>query len=152
MSTEYLFLRPYIRGWAFIALAMVLGYFIAERYLSYAIPMYQSTAKLKLADLNEGVPNSKLYKDFDVFANTQKIQSEIELIKSEAILKRVLPKVQQSTLIYRVGKIKKTELFTDAPISVMKIKLDKSHYNKPFQLSILENKSFTLQSPDGRHL
>ena len=69
MSTEYLFLRPYIRGWAFIALAMVLGYFIAERYLSYAIPMYQSTAKLKLADLNEGVPNSKLYKDFDVFAN-----------------------------------------------------------------------------------
>jgi len=152
MSTEYLFLRPYIRGWAFIALAMVLGYFIAERYLSYAIPMYQSTAKLKLADLNEGVPNSKLYKDFDVFANTQKIQSEIELIKSEAILKRVLPKVQQSTLIYRVGKIKKTELFTDAPIAVMKIKLDKSHYNKPFQLSILENKTFTLQSPDGRHL
>ncbi|MBK8807285.1 MAG: hypothetical protein IPO21_11825 [Bacteroidales bacterium] len=152
MKSDYLFLRPYISGWAFIALAMVLGYFIAERYLSYAIPMYQSTAKLKLADLNEGVPNSKLYKDFDVFANTQKIQSEIELIKSEAILKRVLPKVPQSTLIYRVGKIKKTELFSDSPISVMKINLDKSDYNKPFQLSILENKSFTLQSPDGRHL
>ena len=61
MSSEYQFLRPYLRGWFFILTAMVISYFIAEKYLSYNTPIYQSTAKLRLADLNEGVPNSKLF-------------------------------------------------------------------------------------------
>ncbi|MBK7468177.1 MAG: hypothetical protein IPJ43_15965 [Saprospiraceae bacterium] len=149
MSSEYQFLRPYLRGWFFILTAMVISYFIAEKYLSYNTPIYQSTAKLRLADLNEGVPNSKLFKDLDVFANTQKIQSEIELIKSEAILKRVLPKIAFSMTISRIGKIKNTELFSDSPLSIEKLSLEEHHYNKSFILSVEANKTFTLLSPEG---
>ena len=149
MSSEYQFLRPYLRGWFFILTAMVISYFIAEKYLSYNTPIYQSTAKLRLADLNEGVPNSKLFKDLDVFANTQKIQSEIELIKSEAILKRVLPKIAFSMTISRIGKIKNTELFSDSPLSIEKLSLEEHHYNKSFILSVEADKTFTLYSPEG---
>jgi uncharacterized protein involved in exopolysaccharide biosynthesis len=148
MKSEYQFLRPYIRGWFFILAAMVISYFIAEKCLSYSTPIYQSTAKLKLANLNEGVPNSKLFKDLDVFANTQKIQSEIELIKSEAIMKKVLPKIAFSMTISRIGKFKNTELFTDSPISIEKISISDQHYNKPFILTVEANKTFTLISPD----
>lgn len=71
MTDTLNFLRPYLRGWPIIIGAMLLAFLVASKYLNYVTPMYESTAKLRLADMNEGVPNSNLFKDLDVFATTQ---------------------------------------------------------------------------------
>ena len=118
MENQFNFIKPYLRGWIIIVMAMTGAYLLASKYLSYVTPMYESTTKLRLADLNEGVPNSNLFKDLDVFANTQKINAEIELIKSYTIIKKALTKVPFETTISRHGKLKSTELFSDAPLKI----------------------------------
>lgn len=150
MNSQFQFLRPYLRGWIIIAGAMVLAYLMATKYLSYVTPMYESTAKLRLADLNEGVPNSNLFKDFDVFANTQKIQSEIELIQSNNIIKKAIKKLPFSHVIQRAGKFKSTELLHDAPFVIENISLSASHYNKVFLLTIHPDSSVDWVSPEGK--
>lgn len=149
MNNQFNFLKPYLRGWMIIVAAMVGAYMLASKYLSYVTPMYESTAKLRLADLNEGVPNSNLYKDLDVFANTQKINAEIELIKSHAIIKKALMKVPFSTIISRQGKLKTTELFNDAPLQIHKIYVEDHFLNKPFQLMVKDTATATLIDPNG---
>lgn len=149
MSHQSSFIKPYVRGWVIIAAAMIGAYLLACKYLSYVTPMYESTAKLRLADLHDGVPNSNLFKDFDVFASTQKIQAEIELIKSHAILKRALQKVPFETSVLRQGNLKSTELFSDAPIHIARLRIEPGYLDKPFQVLVKDSASFTVTAPDG---
>lgn len=149
MNNQFNFIRPFLRGWIIIVAAMVLSYVFASKYLSYVTPMYESTAKLRLADHNEGVPNSNLFKDFDVFANSQKIQAEIELIKSQSTIKKALAHLNFESTIVRQGNLKSTELFTDSPIEVTKIHLSEKVLDKPFLIQIKDTATYSLQDPEG---
>lgn len=143
------FLKPYIRGWLIIAGAMVIAYVVAAKYLSYVTPMYESTSKLRLADLNEGVPNSNLFKDLDIFVTTQKINAEIELLKSHVILGKALDKVGFDVSVFREGNIKKTELFHDSPILIRPIHWEERQKDKEFRLWVLDSKSYSIFTPSG---
>lgn len=111
--------------------------------------MYESTAKLRLADMNEGVPNSNLFKNLDVFATTQKINAEIELLKSHTLLAKALSKVPFEVQIFRSGSVRKTELFHDSPILITPIDWPENLKDITFNLKINENLSFTVTSSPG---
>lgn len=149
MTSIYNFLRPYLRGWPIIIIAMLLGYLAAKKYLNYVTPMYESTAKLRLADISQGIPNSNLYKDFDVFATTQKINAEIEIIKSYALVSKALEIVDFETEIYRIGSILKTELYNDSPILVHNIQWEEDLKDKDIQLEIQNKFNLKISFPNG---
>lgn len=132
-----------------IILAMVAGLMIAKKYLRYVVPMYESTAKLKLADSNEGIPSSNLFKDLDVFATSNKIRAEIEVLKSTALLQNVLDSLDFDCEIYRVGSVRKTEVYDDSPIHIDYVLTADEAYDKPFQLSIQADSTYTITFPDG---
>ncbi|GAA0891221.1 hypothetical protein GCM10009122_09000 [Fulvivirga kasyanovii] len=127
---------------------MVSGYLIASKYLNYVTPMYESTTKLRLADLNEGISNSNLFKDFDVFASTNKIAAEIEVLKSQVLLEKTVSKLDFSIETYRVGKIRSVELYHQAPFLVHVSDLPESCLDKSFDLNITDKKHYTLTTPD----
>ena len=149
MNDSLSFIKPYLRGWPIILAAMVIAYLAASKYLNYVTPMYESTAKLRMADLNEGVPNSNLFKDLDVFANTQKINAEIELLKSDALISKALAKVPFDVQIFRSGSIRKTELFNDSPVLIKPLIWPEELKDKTFQFEIQENLKFVIIADDG---
>lgn len=112
--------------------------------------MYESTAKLRLADLNEGVPNSNLFKDLDVFASAQKINAEIELLKSEAIVSKALKMVHFDVQLFRIGKIQNTEIYNNSPILIDHINWEEHLKDKIFQLKIQKNQSFQIINNKGK--
>ena len=128
---------------------MVISVLGAKKYLNYVTPMYESTAKLKLADTQEGVPSANLFKDFDVFASPNKISTEIEVLKSTSLLEKTLEKLPFSTEIYRKGKVRSVELFNDSPITVEATFIDNTSYDKKFQISVISQNHFTLLTPDS---
>jgi uncharacterized protein involved in exopolysaccharide biosynthesis len=136
-------LRPFFRGLPLIILAVVVSVLAAKKYLSYTTPKYESTAKIKLADLTQGVPNNNLFKDFDVFASSNKIAAEIELIKSQALLSKVVTKLGSSLEVYRVGKVRKQELYLDIPFLVYCNSVE-SVKDIEFSLFIREDSTYTL--------
>lgn len=149
MSESLHFAKPYLRGWPIIIGAMVLAFLIANKYLNYVTPMYESTAKLRLADLNEGVPNSNLFKDLDVFATTQKINAEIELLKSHALISKALDKVPFEVQIFRSGSIRKTELFEESPVLITPLDWSEKLKDLDFQLKVNGSHEFTVSDPQG---
>ena len=118
MEENLRFIKPFIRGFFLIILSMVLGVLIAKKYLSYVVPMYESTTKLKLADVREGLQNSNLFKDFDVFASSNKIAAEIEVLKSSVLISKALDSLDFDVEIYRKGKLKSVELFDNSPFEI----------------------------------
>ena len=115
---------------------MLVAFLVAKKYLLYVVPVYESTTKLRLADLSEGVPNSNLFKDLDVFATSQKLNAEIEVLKSDLIIEKTLNKLDFNTVVSRVGEIKTQELYHDSPILVKVIKIEKQEHNKPVLFEI----------------
>jgi len=150
MKNAINYLKPYLRGWPIIIGAMVLAYAFADKYLNYVTPMYESTAKLRLADINEGVPNSNLFKDFDVFASSQKINAEIELLKSHTIIKKALSKIPFEVQIFRTGSVRKTELFYDSPILITLLQWPENLKDKTFNLKIGNNQQYIISSDHGK--
>lgn len=149
MKDSLNFLKPYLRGWIIIVAATVLAFLAASKYLNYVTPMYESTAKLRLADLNEGVPNSNLFKDLDVFATTQKINAEIELLKSHTLLSKALAKVPFEIQIFRSGNIRQTELFEDSPLIIKPLEWKESMKDIPLQLKIAPDHRLEVISTRG---
>jgi uncharacterized protein involved in exopolysaccharide biosynthesis len=152
MEESYRLLKPYIRGLPIIVFAMIVGYLVASQYLKYVNPMYESVTRLRLADLNEGVPNSNLFKDLDVFATSNKIAAEIELIKSELMIDKALDRLDFDVEIHRVGKLRTTELYHDSPFLIQILHIPDSYLNKEFDLFLKYDFTYELVVPGGERL
>lgn len=143
-------LGPFVRGLPLTAAIMTLALFLAGRYLRYATPMYDSMAKIKLADANEGAPSANLYKDFDVFANSNKILAEVELLKSNVLLTRALSGLDLAVTIYRVGKLRKTDLYGQSPIHITAALTAPKFYSQPFKLIVRRDSLTAITLPGGK--
>ena len=147
MNENYRLLKPFLRGLPIIILVMVIAVMVAKKYLSYVTPKYEATAKLKLADVHEGVPGSNLFRDFDVFASANKIAGEIELMKSGVLLNKVLDSLDFDLEIFRVGKLRSVELYHESPL-IIKVSLhDPKAYDKKYKLRVSSKTDFTLTIP-----
>jgi uncharacterized protein involved in exopolysaccharide biosynthesis len=135
---------PAIKGAPFILALMTVLIFIASKIVFYATPMFESTGRMKLEDINMGISNTNLFKDFDVFTQPNKIMAEVEVIKSTELLRYVVTKLPFDVSYYRIGKIRTTELFNETPFHVKYSIVDRSHYGRTFNISIENQRSFTL--------
>lgn len=124
----------------------------AKKYLSYVTPMYESTAKIKLADIGQGIPNGNLFKDFDVFASSNKIAAEIEVLKSAKLIAKALDSLDFHTEIYRVGSIHAVELYHNSPVTIRVLHPDGPVYDKRFKLILKSDTDYDIQNAEGRVL
>ncbi len=145
-------LRPFYRGLPLVAIIMMSCILLAKRYLRYTTPMYESSAKIKLADNHEGVANSNLFKDFDVFATTNKIAAEVELIKSKVLVQKAINKLNIGTMIYRVGDLHKTELYLQSPIIIKTRFNDEKWMDKTYALTISKDSLVSIVLPNGENV
>ncbi|MFY8034306.1 MAG: GumC family protein [Flexibacteraceae bacterium] len=143
-------LGPLLRGSWFIAICISVAVFAAARYAQYATPVYESTARLKLADKSEGVPHQNLYKDFDLFVTSNKIAAEVELIKSSYLIDKALDSLEFDYSVFREGQLSSRELYTESPFLVRYSFSDSSILNRDikivFKASGAYKLSYTLNS------
>jgi uncharacterized protein involved in exopolysaccharide biosynthesis len=149
MEENFRLLKPYLRGFPLILFAMILAVAAAKKYLGYVTPMYESTVKLKLADVSEGVPSSNLFKDLDVFASSNKIAAEIEVIKSSVMINKVLDSLDFDLEIFRQGNVRKVELYHESPFIIKSNFNDDEVLDKAFILKVISEKEFVLTLPNG---
>jgi uncharacterized protein involved in exopolysaccharide biosynthesis len=150
MEENFRILKPYFRGFPLIIMAMVIAVIIAKKYLGYVTPMYESTVKLKLADISEGIPSSNLFKDLDVFASSSKIAGEIEVIKSSVMINKVLDSLDFDLEVYRVGKVRKVELYHESPFIIKGNFNNPKSFDKRFLLNVNSKTTYTLTLPDNQ--
>jgi uncharacterized protein involved in exopolysaccharide biosynthesis len=128
---------------------MVIGVIVAKKYLNYVVPLYESTAKIKLADVREGLQNSNLFKDFDVFASSNKIAAEIEVLKSSVLINKALDSLGFDIEMYRKGKLMSVELFDNSPFKIHQNLTSPQAYDKRYGLNIKSIEEFELTIPSS---
>ncbi|TVT43567.1 hypothetical protein FNT36_05635 [Hymenobacter setariae] len=142
-------LRPLWTGLPIVAVCTGLGLTAAWQYLRYATPMYESTAKIKLADVNEGVLNTTLLKNLDAFSGDNRTSAEVELVRSPLLLGRALDHLNFDLSTYRVGKVRTTELYRASPFTA-DVKLTNPKWTEePFDLRIDVAGGVQLMAPSG---
>lgn len=149
MEENFRILKPFFRGLPIVALVMVISVMAAKKYLGYVTPMYESTAKIKLADIGEGIPNSNLFKNLDVFASANKITAEIEVLKSSDLIGKTLNKLDFNTEIYRVGAVQSVELYNNSPLTILLTKPAASLYDNRFKLTVVTASAFEIKNEKG---
>lgn len=149
MNENLRILKPFFRGLPIIILTVVVSILAAKKYLNYVTPMYESTAKLKLADVQEGIPSANLFKDFDVFASANKIATEIEVLKSTLLIERALDELPFDREIYRKGSVRSVELFGNSPFLVEGTFSSDNALDKKYGLNVISNKEFLFFYPDS---
>lgn len=143
-------LLPAVKGLPWIIASVVVALLFASRILYYATPRYESTALLRLDDKNDGVSDKNLFKDFDVFTANNKIATEEQLIRSQVLITKALKLVDFNTSLYRVGDIRKTELYKNSPLSISCIVKDSSIIDQRIGLTVTGKKRFELHYSSGK--
>jgi uncharacterized protein involved in exopolysaccharide biosynthesis len=150
MNENIRLLKPLFRGLPIIVLVVLLSVLFAKKYLNYVTPMYESTSKLRLADVHEGVPGANLFKDLDVFASANKIATEIEVLKSDNLIEATLTQLPFGKEIYRKGDMRSSELFNDSPLHIEgTFETDKA-YDKRYGLKVTSNSHYVLMEPEEK--
>lgn len=150
MNENIRLLKPLFRGMPIIILSVVLSIMAAKKYLNYVTPMYESTARLKLADIQEGLSNSNLFKDMDALLSSSKIAAEIEVLKSSALIEKTISKLPFNKEIYRKGGMLSTELFENSPILIDGSFEDSKALDKRYGLQLLSKKEFLFFYPESK--
>ena len=149
MNERTRMIKPLLKGLPIIILVMFLAVMVAKKYLNYVTPMYESTAKLKIADVDEGVTGANLYKDLDVFASSYKIATEIEVLKSDLLIEKTLKKLSFNLEIYRKGDMQTVELFNNSPIVIEGTFQSEKALDKRYLLTITSEKEFLFFYPNS---
>ncbi|MBL3656780.1 GumC family protein [Fulvivirga sediminis] len=152
LTKNFRLLRPLLRGLPIIAVCFLGAVNIASRYLKYATPKYESAAKIRLADNNEGPTSTMLYKDFDIFTNKNKIGAEIEVIQSSRIINRALDSLKFDIQTFRIGKMSTSELYDECPFIVNYDSLRDEWREKMIGLNIISNDSIKLSLGPGKDI
>lgn len=149
MNENIRLFRPLFKGLPIIVTVMLMCFLLAKKYLEYVTPMYESTAKLKLADNLEGVPSANTVKNLDAFTSTNKIATEIEVLKSSNLLEKTLKELPFELEIYRKGKFKSVELFNNSPISIFRYLESNNIEDKRYTVNVLSKEEYLISDSDG---
>ena len=149
MNKNLRMLRPLWTGLPVILLSTGLSLVAAWQYLHYTTPLYESTAKIKLADVNEGAINTTLIKNLDAFSGDNRTSAEMELVHSPLLVGRTLNRLRFDLSTYRVGKLRMAEMYDASPFLATVTLREPKWAERPFDLRIDEAGGLKLTAPSG---
>ncbi len=135
---------PLVKGLPIILVTLSLAVFIALRTINYSVPLYEATAKIKLDDQQFGVSHNNLFKDFDMFSSVNKIDAEVEVLKSQLLLGKALHSMGDDVVYYRHGSIKTSEMYNASPFKVTYVVRDSACYQTTFFLNVKDTNHVEL--------
>lgn len=115
----------------------------AFMYVRYTKPVYESTSTLKLDIQNEaglvGVSNPLLGSDIGG------LSGEIELLRSNLFFGKVADVIDMDVSYHYYGRYLSDERYKNNPFQVDFVLRDEGFYDKPFDIEIIDDKTFELE-------
>src|SRR6185503_20156644 len=123
LSIKDLFFK-YVRFLPVFLVSVALCLFGAYLYLRYTTPIYRVTGTLsfKQEEQNRGGK----FNDIFLAKSVSDVQSEIEILKSQELMERVVDSAELQTSYFAVGKIKTLNIYNSCPFRLNIIRLKDS--------------------------
>ncbi len=95
----------YASYWPWFVFLMLLAVGAASLYLKYAIPQYESTARLLIKDEKKGVEDSKGLESINLISTKKILENEMEVLHSRSLVKEVVNNLQLYAPVYEERKL-----------------------------------------------
>jgi capsular exopolysaccharide synthesis family protein len=142
-------IAKFLPYWPLLILYSLLAFAAAYAYLRYATPIYQASATLIIKDQSRGAgEDSKIIESLDLIASKKTIENEIEVLKSRALMEKVVKALFLYAPISQEGKLKSGDAYVLSPLKVEVLNPDSLQefekiefsYDKSTQTVLLNNK------------
>ncbi len=121
MKKEYqTLIVPILKGLPIILALLVGAIMLASRLIVYTVPEYQSTGSIKIDNRNINLGDLALFEEEGRTKGATSVDflTEVEIFKSKKLKELTLKKLDFELEIFRVGKMKITELFKNSPLNI----------------------------------
>jgi len=144
LSVRDLFYK-YVRYFPLFVVSAAISLMAAYVYLRYAEESYTATAVLSIKA--EGAGGSRGDKFDELFDNSSvnNVQTEMEVLKSPPILRRVVERYGLSISYYGVGKIKTVNVYNKAPFKIVPIHINDSTAAFSLNLQTIDNNQVRVE-------
>ncbi|WP_245849714.1 GumC family protein [Hymenobacter crusticola] len=143
----------YIRYWYLFLLGGMIGLGITYFYLRYyAVPQYHVYSTLLVKDDKSGqsVSNAEALSDLTMLKSARNIDNEIEVLRSESLMEKVVSELNLVANYYVEGKFVNREIYgRELPAKLLIDKLDSTAIGKSITLHLHPDNSFQLEDYDG---
>jgi tyrosine-protein kinase Etk/Wzc len=95
----------YASYWPWFVFLLLLAAGAACLYLKYAIPQYESTARLLIKDEKKGVEDSKGLESINLISTKKILENEMEVLHSRSLVKEVINNLQLYAPVYEERKL-----------------------------------------------
>lgn len=144
LSLRDLFYK-YVRFLPWFVLSVAMALFGAYAYLRYATPIYNTGGTMVIKTEQQGGRNEK-YDDIFNGGKSQNIQSEIEVLKSNALMQRVVKSKDLQVSYYVKGKIKSLNLYTASPFRLVAVNMVDSNTAFTLKIKFGANEKFRVNN------
>ena len=132
MGIKEIFFK-YLRFLPLFVFSIALSLLAAFLYLRYTTPVYQSTGSLIIKE-DKKADGNKL-NELIAGGDEINLQTEIEVLKSRPIMERVVNGAGINFSYFTKGKVRETNVYTDAPFRIEALELTDSA--QPFKLNLI---------------
>src|SRR5688500_12749049 len=95
----------YSSRWPWFVFLLLLAAGGAFVYMRYAIPKYESTARLLIKDEKKGVEDSKGLESLNLISTKKILENEMEVLQSRTLVKEVVNNLQLYAPVYEERKL-----------------------------------------------
>jgi len=106
----------YLPYWPIYIILMIIFGAGALAYLRYATPYYEITTNILLKDEKKGADDSQILEALNMYSSKKIVENEIEVLKSKALMREVVLKLQLYAPIYEEGRIKPKNAYNSSPV------------------------------------
>ncbi|MBD2700663.1 polysaccharide biosynthesis tyrosine autokinase [Spirosoma sp. BT702] len=144
------YLYKFLRYWYWIVLSLIISFGIAYVYLKKFTPVYQVSATLLIKD--EKKMNSDVIEKLDMNIRNKLVENEIEVLKSRALIGRVVDKLNLVVSYWKEGKFRNSELHTESPIVIKAEELTPFAFKTPLYVKVGPSNMFQLLDEEKNDL
>lgn len=143
----------YTKYWYLFFLSLILCVGLAYVYLYLATPAYRVSSTLLLKnDDSEGnsFSNNNAPGEINIFNTKQKIDNEIEVLRSKSLMQRVFMELGLHASYFREGQFSLQEIYgADVPLRLSITKLHPLGFNKKITVTRKTSTTYELLEEDG---
>ena len=145
---DYLF--KFLRYWYWIVLSLIIAYSYAYLYLKKYTPIYQVNATLLIKD--EKKINTQILQKLDMGSKSKLVENEIEVLKSRALIRKVVDDLNLVVSYWKEGKFRDSELHTDSPVTVNTTEITPFAYANPMYIKVGKSNKYELLDEEKNSL
>jgi tyrosine-protein kinase Etk/Wzc len=146
------FVIRYLKYLPLILLGVIIAYFIAKIKLRYTPNVYSAAGTMLIKENKQsGFGEGKGVEELFSSKSGNDLNTEIELMKSRSLMKRVVKSLNLQTSYYNKGKVKTSLMYGQIPFELMINKLVDSLSGFGFELKVINQNQFEIKGLQNKN-